>query len=72
MADTTEYSATFDIVDSDDDGRISAVELMALMALLGDEVDEEQAGKVVAQMDGDGDSLITLEEFAEFMSEHAG
>ncbi|MQA96453.1 MAG: EF-hand domain-containing protein, partial [Streptosporangiales bacterium] len=51
MADTTEYSATFDIVDSDDDGRISAVELMALMALLGDEVDEEQAGKVVAQMD---------------------
>lgn len=72
MADTTEYSATFDIVDSDDDGRISAVELMALMALLGDEVDEEQAGKVVAQMDGDGDSLITLEEFSEFMREHAG
>ncbi|MQA98208.1 MAG: EF-hand domain-containing protein, partial [Streptosporangiales bacterium] len=67
-----EYSATFDIVDSDDDGRISAVELMALMALLGDEVDEEQAGKVVAQMDEDGDSLITLEEFAEFMREHAG
>ncbi|MFC3995675.1 EF-hand domain-containing protein [Nocardiopsis sediminis] len=73
MADTTEYAATFNLVDTDGDGRISAPELVALMQALGDEVSDEQAAEVVARLDSSGDGLISLEEFATYLStEKAG
>lgn len=68
MPETSEYAATFALVDTDGDGRISADELVALMRNLGDECTEEQAADTVRAMDSDGDSRISLEEFARFMS----
>ncbi|WP_017590661.1 EF-hand domain-containing protein [Nocardiopsis ganjiahuensis] len=68
MAETTDYAATFALVDTDGDGLISAQELASLMRNLGDRTTDEQAAEVVRAMDGDGDQRISLEEFARYMS----
>ncbi|MEU3021021.1 MULTISPECIES: EF-hand domain-containing protein [unclassified Nocardiopsis] len=72
MADTTEYAATFTLVDTDNDGLISAEELASLMRNLGDQTTDEQAAEVVRAMDSDGDQRISLEEFARYMSRQQG
>ncbi|MBR8740908.1 EF-hand domain-containing protein [Nocardiopsis sp. MG754419] len=72
MPETTEYAATFALVDADGDGLISAEELASLMRNLGDETTDEQAAEVVRAMDADGDRRISLEEFARYMSRHQG
>ncbi len=68
MVDTSAYAATFDIVDSNDDGHISAAELKQLMQALGEQISDEAAEQAVRQMDADGDGEITLAEFAAHMS----
>lgn len=68
MADASTYAATFEIVDSNNDGHISAAELKQLMTALGEEITEETATEVVRQMDSDDDDEISLEEFSEYMS----
>ncbi|WP_121181399.1 EF-hand domain-containing protein [Nocardiopsis sp. Huas11] len=70
MTETSQYATTFSLVDTDGDGRISALELAELMRRLGDECTEERAAEVVATMDDDHDDLISLEEFAAFMSQN--
>ncbi|TDQ45751.1 EF-hand domain-containing protein [Actinorugispora endophytica] len=67
MADTNDYAATFDLVDSDDDQRISAGELHRLMEVLGSPITEEQSVEAVRGIDGDGDGLISLAEFTAYM-----
>ncbi|RCV53812.1 EF-hand domain-containing protein [Marinitenerispora sediminis] len=69
MADNSAYAQTFDLVDTDDDGRISAEELRDLMERLGEPVTEERAAEAVRALDSSGDGLISLDEFARFMSE---
>jgi Ca2+-binding EF-hand superfamily protein len=68
MADTSKYAASFDMVDGDKDGLISADELKRMMEVLGTEVTDDQAATMVRQVDSDADGRITLEEFAAFMS----
>ena len=68
MADTSEYAATFQLLDADGDGRISAAELKNLMTALGEEITDEAAVQGVQVVDDDGDGLISLEEFASWMS----
>jgi Ca2+-binding EF-hand superfamily protein len=68
MADTSKYAASFDMVDGDKDGLISADELKRMMQVLGTEVTDDQAATMVRQVDSDADGRITLEEFATFMS----
>ena len=72
MADVTEYQATFELIDSDNDGFISAAELVRLLTILGDQVTEEQAEQVVRAADTSSDGLISLEEFATYMAAKAG
>jgi Ca2+-binding EF-hand superfamily protein len=72
VADVTEYKATFELIDSDDDGFISADELVRLLTILGEEVTEEQAKEVVRAADGSADDLISLEEFANYMASKSG
>lgn len=67
-ADTSKYAATFELVDGDGDGLISAPELKRMMQVLGTEVTDDQAAAMVRRVDGDGDDRISLEEFATFMS----
>jgi len=70
--DTSQYAATFTLVDADNDGAITADELKRLMELLGDQVTMEQAEEVIGKLDTDGDGRVTLEEFAGYMSGAAG
>ncbi|WP_017593074.1 EF-hand domain-containing protein [Nocardiopsis potens] len=71
MPDSSDYAASFDLVDADGDGRISADELARLMGSSGDAVTRERAEALISLMDTDGDRLITLEEYTRFMNERA-
>lgn len=68
MADASAYAATFEIVDANKDGHISAAELKQLMKALGDDITDETAADVVKQMDGNGDGEISLQEFSDYMA----
>jgi Ca2+-binding EF-hand superfamily protein len=72
VADVTEYKATFELIDSDDDGFLSAAELVRLLEALGEEVTEEQARQIVRGADASADDLISLQEFADYMAAKAG
>ncbi|PZG13953.1 EF-hand domain-containing protein [Nonomuraea aridisoli] len=63
----SDYATTFDLIDADNDGRISAVELVRLMDVLGKPVSLQAAEEGVRKLDKDGDGLIDLEEFAAFL-----
>lgn len=69
MASTSDYAASFGFVDADSDGRISAQEYADLVHRMGDTCTEAQARQAIEAMDQDGDGLITLEEFAAYMSD---
>lgn len=72
MPDTNAYAATFDIVDVNQDGHISAVELKQLMKALGEDITDDTAAQVVQKMDANGDGEISLEEFSAFMAQQQG
>jgi Ca2+-binding EF-hand superfamily protein len=59
----SEYATTFGIIDGDNDGLISADELVRLMDVLGQPITAEGAQQAIAKVDADGDSLINLKEF---------
>jgi Ca2+-binding EF-hand superfamily protein len=71
VADTSEYAATFDLLDADGDGRLSAAELRNLMSALGEDITDEAAADAVQVVDDDGDGLISIEEFAAYLSSRA-
>ena len=71
MADTSEYRATFELLDADGDGRLSAAELKRLMLALGEDITDEAAVAAVQVVDDDGDGLISLEEFAAYLGSRA-
>ncbi|MEV5896140.1 EF-hand domain-containing protein [Nonomuraea fuscirosea] len=63
----TDYATTFELIDADKDGRISAVELVRLMEVLGQPVTLEAAQAGVQRLDKDGDGLIDIDEFGAFL-----
>ncbi|MEW9553737.1 EF-hand domain-containing protein [Nonomuraea sp. NPDC050783] len=63
----SDYAITFDLIDVDKDGRISAEELVRLMEILGQPVTLEAAQEGVRKLDKDGDGLIDVEEFGAFV-----
>jgi Ca2+-binding EF-hand superfamily protein len=67
----SEYAVTFDLVDADKDGLISAEELLRLMEVLGQPVTSDAAEAAVEKLDTDGDGRISLEEFSRYLSSTA-
>ncbi|AWS47149.1 calcium-binding protein [Streptosporangium sp. 'caverna'] len=65
MAD--DYAMTFKIVDVDGDGFISANELTQLMEVLGQPITIEAATEAIAKIDQDGNGLMSLEEFGNYL-----
>jgi calmodulin len=70
MADIEQYRATFELVDVDGDGFLSAAEFRNLMRALGQEISHARSVEVVVAADRNGDGKISLPEFAEFMASH--
>ena len=62
-----DYAITFNLIDVDKDGRISAEELVGLMEVLGQPITLEAAQAGVERLDKDGDGLIDVEEFGAFV-----
>jgi Ca2+-binding EF-hand superfamily protein len=63
-----DYKITFDLIDTDKDGRISAEELVRLMEVLGRPITLGAAQAGVDQLDRDGDGRIDVEEFGAFLT----
>ncbi|MFC4535229.1 EF-hand domain-containing protein [Sphaerisporangium dianthi] len=68
----SDYAVTFDLVDIDKDGLISAEELLRLMEVLGQPVSTEAAEAAVQKLDLDGDGRISLEEFSRYLAATTG
>ncbi|MFI7424443.1 EF-hand domain-containing protein [Nonomuraea sp. NPDC049684] len=62
-----DHAITFDLIDVDKDGRISAVELVRLMEILGQPITLDAAQAGVRKLDKDGDGLIDVDEFGAFL-----
>lgn len=71
MADPNAYAATFELIDADNDGLISAAELKALVSALGDDVSDDAAEEAVRVIDTDGDGLVSLPELTEYLGSRA-
>ena len=67
-ADEGELRDTFAVFDADGDGRISAEELRAVLASLGDErCSVEDCRRMIGGVDTDGDGFVCFNEFTRMM-----
>jgi Ca2+-binding EF-hand superfamily protein len=59
----SDYTTTFAFIDGDNEGLISADELLRLMDVLGEPITAESAQGAIAKVDADNDGRINLQEF---------
>lgn len=65
----SEYAATFQLIDTDSDGYITAAEFKHLLDMLGGgSVPEETATSMFSTMDTDRDGRVNLEEMSAYLS----
>ncbi|XP_003577074.1 probable calcium-binding protein CML35 [Brachypodium distachyon] len=69
-ADEGELREAFAVFDADGDGRISAEELGAVLAALGDEhrCSAEDCRRMIGGVDADGDGFVCFDEFSRMMT----
>jgi Ca2+-binding EF-hand superfamily protein len=73
LAGTDEYAPTFALIDTDQDGFISAGEFKKLLDLLGGgKVTDETATSMFDAMDGDDDGRVNLDELSAYLQTSAG
>jgi len=69
-ADEGDLRDTFAVFDADGDGRISAEELLAVLASLGDDrCSVEDCRRMIGGVDVDGDGFVCFNEFARMMTQ---
>ncbi|RCV36991.1 hypothetical protein SEVIR_8G027800v4 [Setaria viridis] len=69
-ADEGELKETFAVFDADGDGRISAEELLAVLASLGDDrCSVEDCRRMIGGVDVDGDGFVCFNEFTRMMTQ---
>ncbi|KAA8547304.1 hypothetical protein F0562_003832 [Nyssa sinensis] len=64
-----EFREVFRRFDGDNDGKISAVELRAYFASIGEYMSHEEAQGVIDDLDMDGDNLINFQDFLRLMKQ---
>ncbi|WOL03140.1 calmodulin-2/4-like isoform X2 [Canna indica] len=62
-----ELRAAFKVFDKDDDGYISADELMIVMANLGEQVTQDEVQEMIMEADTNGDGHVDFSEFSKIM-----
>ena len=62
-----EYKEAFDMFDKDGGGTISSNEIITIMKNFGYPIDDEEAKKMIANIDDNGDGEIDFEEFCTIM-----
>ena len=67
MSKCSIYERIFNRFDEDGDGKLSPSELRRFVETIGEELLMEEAQELVASMDSDGDGLLGLEEFVEWV-----
>jgi Ca2+-binding EF-hand superfamily protein len=64
----TDYAATFALIDTDGDGKITAEELKHVFTALGEDVTDEAVSTMLSFLDDDNDGLISQEELTAYLS----
>ncbi|XP_052205448.1 probable calcium-binding protein CML41 [Diospyros lotus] len=67
-----EFRQVFHCFDSDNDGKISALELRAYFGSVGEYMSHEEAQSVIDDLDADGDNLVDLKDFLKLMMKKEG
>jgi calcium-binding protein CML len=69
--DEGELKEAFAVFDADGDGRISAEELMAVLASLGDDdrCSVEDCRRMIGGVDADGDGFVCFDDFTRMMTQ---
>ncbi|XP_057765979.1 probable calcium-binding protein CML41 [Salvia miltiorrhiza] len=67
-----EFRRVFRFLDADNDGTISADELTAYFAAVGDSVSREEAERIIGEFSRGGDLLLEFEEFVRVMELREG
>jgi len=67
MLNAESFDKTFELIDLDHDGRITAEELQGLVNTLGGELSDEAAKTMLGFIDTDSDGTISREELQKYL-----
>jgi Ca2+-binding EF-hand superfamily protein len=65
----TDYEATFALIDTDGDGKITAEELKHMFTALGEDVTDEAVSTMLSFRDSDNDGLISQQELTAYLAD---
>ncbi|TPX31142.1 hypothetical protein SmJEL517_g05469 [Synchytrium microbalum] len=68
--DEREFRAAFNLLDADQDGRISATELRTILKGFGEDLTTDEVDELIKEHDVDGDGYLGYEEFVKMLRHH--
>jgi Ca2+-binding EF-hand superfamily protein len=69
VSDTNVYAAAFQLMDTDNDGLISAAEVKGMFEAHGETLTDETIAAMIGFMDQDGDGQVSLGELTAYLSQ---
>ncbi|HEY6794953.1 MAG TPA: EF-hand domain-containing protein [Kineosporiaceae bacterium] len=67
MLSADEFEATFTTIDKDGDGLITADEITAMLAAMGQPLSNDAASTMLGFIDADGDGKVTRDELKAYL-----